>query len=124
MKHNPRQRNGEGLPEASNAQSHTLATLRQSLAGLDDRLSHLHTAVDTLTQLQQVQRTLEGDRQMAQAAHEVAQLQRQADELETALASYIISWQPLKERFWLAVRFGGLGIVVGWVLCSWVIGGR
>lgn len=122
MNHDTRQRNGGRTHEAANAQHNTLPTLRQALASLDNRLSHLHTAVDTLTHLKQVQDTLEGDLQTAQAAHEVVQLQRQVDELEMALTSHILAWQPLKERFWLAVRFGGLGIMVGWVLCSWVLG--
>lgn len=49
---------------------------------------------------------------------ELKQIQQQLEALEVALESQLFSWSGLKEVFWQAVRFGGLGIVVGWLLRS------
>jgi ABC-type uncharacterized transport system ATPase component len=41
-------------------------------------------------------------------------------ELDLTLESRLINeWRLMWEPFWQAVRFGGLGIVIGWVLASW-----
>lgn len=87
-------------------------------------LSQLETAVHGLRQrfdqAQQLQQQRQGVQdQLAQpdlSASETEELQRQLDELEATLESAVISWRSLSEPFWQAVRFGGLGIVIGWVL--------
>jgi hypothetical protein len=41
-------------------------------------------------------------------------------ELDITLESRLINeWRLMWEPFWQAVRFGGLGIIIGWVLASW-----
>lgn len=57
-----------------------------------------------------------------QLKSELDSLQHQLDEVEVMLESQLFSWSSLKEPFWMAVRFGGLGIVVGWVLRSLAAG--
>jgi len=47
---------------------------------------------------------------------EVNALQARLTETELTLESALFSWSSLKEPFWMAVRFGGLGMVLGWVL--------
>ena len=38
------------------------------------------------------------------------------EELDLLLESRLLNlWEP----FWQAVRFGGLGVAIGWFLCSW-----
>jgi DNA repair exonuclease SbcCD ATPase subunit len=54
----------------------------------------------------------------AELKTELKQIQQQIEELEVALESKLFSWSGLKEVFWQAVRFGGLGVVLGWVLKS------
>jgi chromosome segregation ATPase len=49
---------------------------------------------------------------------DIKQLKTQIDELELALESRLFSWRGLKESFWQAIRFGLLGVVVGWLLKS------
>jgi DNA repair exonuclease SbcCD ATPase subunit len=34
--------------------------------------------------------------------------------------SQLFSWVSLKRPFWQAIRFGGLGVIIGWLLKSWV----
>lgn len=49
---------------------------------------------------------------------ELQQIQEQLEAIETNLESQLFSWGSLREPFWQAVRFGGLGVVVGWILKS------
>jgi hypothetical protein len=67
---------------------------------------------------EQVNRELHhgGNRQVLQA--ELNQIRQQLETIELNLESQLFSWGSLKEPFWQAVRFGGLGIVVGWILKS------
>lgn len=49
---------------------------------------------------------------------ELRHIQAQIDTIELNLESQLLSFSSLKEPFWQAVRFGGLGIVIGWILKS------
>lgn len=49
---------------------------------------------------------------------ELKRIKARLEELEVALESRLFSWSSLREAFWQAIRFGGLGIVVGWLLKS------
>jgi predicted RNase H-like nuclease (RuvC/YqgF family) len=105
---------------ASSGPAASVTQLAQNLTALEQRLAALRRAVDNLIQLRQVQATLAGDQQVAEAATEIEELQRRADELEAELFSQVATWHQVKETFWQAVRFGGLGLVVGWLLKSWI----
>lgn len=50
---------------------------------------------------------------------ELKQIQEQLEIIELNLESSLFSWRSLKEPFWQAVRFGGLGIIIGWLLKSY-----
>lgn len=70
---------------------------------------------------QQIERQLQSPRSRAietELKQELKKIRQQLEELEVALESQIFSWSGLKEVFWQAVRFGGLGIVIGWILKS------
>jgi hypothetical protein len=47
---------------------------------------------------------------------ELNQLQARLETLESTLESHLPSWEILREPFWQAIRFGGLGLVLGWIL--------
>ncbi|HAN75568.1 MAG TPA: DUF2203 domain-containing protein [Planktothrix sp. UBA8407] len=53
-----------------------------------------------------------------QLKEELNQLKTQLETLEFDLESRLVTWGSFQEPFWQAVRFGGLGIVIGWVLKS------
>ncbi len=53
-----------------------------------------------------------------QLKDELNQLKIQLETIEFNLESRLVTWGSFKEPFWQAVRFGGLGIVIGWVLKS------
>jgi len=50
---------------------------------------------------------------------EMVRIQQRITAVEADLASQLFSWRQLQEPFWQAVRFGGLGVIVGWLLRSW-----
>jgi peptidoglycan hydrolase CwlO-like protein len=54
----------------------------------------------------------------AELRHELKKLQNALEETELVLESQLFSWSSFKEPFWQAVRFGGIGIVIGWILKS------
>ena len=56
------------------------------------------------------------NRQQIQA--QLRQIGQELDKIELNLESRLFSWGSLKEPFWLAVRFGGLGVLIGWFLKS------
>lgn len=98
-----------------------LTELMQQLEGLEARLQQLKTGVANLMQLQQLQDAPTTDAQ--RSAQEIAHLQETADNFELELASRVVSWHHLQEPFWQAVRFGGLGLLIGWGL-AWFIYAR
>lgn len=72
-------------------------------------------------QKSQIEFQLQHDRTPAtqlELKRELKRIRKQIEELEVALESQLFSWNGLKEVFWLAIRFGGLGVVLGWILKS------
>ncbi len=51
---------------------------------------------------------------------EFLQIQNQLQVLEINLESRLFSWSSVKEPFWQVIRFGGLGVIIGWLLKSCV----
>ncbi|HEY9761106.1 MAG TPA: hypothetical protein V6D07_01210 [Trichocoleus sp.] len=97
--------------------SRRIAELGQTLDQLEERLRHLRTGVTNLAQLHQLQEQLEtSSDQVSLAEAETQSVQQQIEELEAALTNQFFSWQPFREVFWQVVRFGGLGLVVGWLI--------
>ncbi|HEY9884583.1 MAG TPA: hypothetical protein V6C98_13325 [Thermosynechococcaceae cyanobacterium] len=99
-----------------------LATIERSLADLKERYIQVQQDEQTQAQLQERQGQLkqQGQRSPALKA-ELAHLQTQLDELEVKLESRLFSWGSLREPFWQVVRFGGLGIVIGWSIAFTVL---
>ena len=49
----------------------------------------------------------------------IQSLQTQLEEVDLALESRLFAESGLKEVFWQAIRFGSLGVVLGWLLKLW-----
>ena len=49
---------------------------------------------------------------------ELQQIQTELETIELNLESSLFGWHTIKEPFWQAVRFGGLGVAIGWLLKS------
>jgi ribosome-associated translation inhibitor RaiA len=98
-----------------------LDELGRSLQKLQDRYAQVKAdqqRQETLHQrIEQAQRDYASTQDLSLKL-EIKRLKDQLVELEVALESQLFSWSSLKEPFWMAVRFGGLGIVLGWLLKS------
>lgn len=55
-------------------------------------------------------------------AEELAEMQNRIEALKVTLESHLLSWREVQEPFWQIVRFGGLGLVMGWFLRAWIRG--
>jgi hypothetical protein len=69
------------------------------------------------TLLEQQQR-LKRSSKNPQVRSELAAISQRLEELEFHLESSLFSWKNMGDWFWQAVRFLGLGIVIGWWLRS------
>lgn len=101
-----------------------LASVEQSFQALKSR--YVQVQQDQQAQLQVQRRRSELKQQLRRSPTpelqaELKQIQNRLDELEINLESRLFSWESLKEPFWQIVRFGGLGVVIGWFLALAVI---
>ena len=57
---------------------------------------------------------------LPQLKKELREIEQELETIELNLESSLFSWGSMKQPFWQAVRFGGLGILIGWILKSYV----
>ena len=100
-----------------------LYDVERSLVDLKERYAQVKLDRQRQAELQQhlkqVKKELNGKRSPRLKA-ELKQIQEQLEALEVNLESQLFSWKSIKEPFWQAVRFGGLGVIVGWIL-KWLV---
>jgi len=98
-----------------------LAQVERSLTALKERYAEVQRDRQRQAELKHRYEEVRQDRSMARSQQMKAQLKRIEQELETLevnLESSLFSWSSLKEPFWMAVRFAGIGIIIGWLLKS------
>lgn len=117
-------------PDANGRQSEelefeqTLAEVERSLQALKDRHTQVQQDQQRQAELQTRQEQLQRQLQNAPSPAlktEIQHIQDQLDELEVALESRLFSLSTLKEPFWQIIRFGGLGLIIGWSLAFAVL---
>lgn len=92
-------------------------TFANDLAELESGVQAVRQRFEMVRTLQPQQRSLQQQMQAANLSpDQLQQLQKQLDDLTLQLESSLFDWRSLLEPFWQAVRFGGLGIIIGWVL--------
>lgn len=96
----------------------SLQTLKLRYAQVQEDQSHRDYLEQQRHQTQQQLRQARSPEEKRQLQQELRQLRQRLEELDFALESHLFTWSSLKEPFWQAVRFGGLGIVIGWILKS------
>ena len=98
-----------------------LADVERSLVALKQRYTQvqqdLKRQVELQQRLKQVKQELRKNH-MPQFRVELRQIKEQLETIEINLESQLFSWGSLKEPFWQAVRFGGMGVIIGWILKS------
>ncbi|MBD2449525.1 hypothetical protein H6G76_20625 [Nostoc sp. FACHB-152] len=96
-----------------------LAQVERSLLSLKERYHQVICDQQQKAQWQQRQQELKDNQpQTAEIKVELKQIQKQLEVLEINLESQLFSWRSLKKPFWQAVRFGGMGVIIGWILKS------
>lgn len=109
-------------PESADEFEQALLEVEQSLELLKERYKQVQRDRQQQAELQQRREQIKNsgrrgsNRQSLQA--QLKQIQEQLDIIELNLESKLFSWGSLKEPFWQAVRFGGIGIAIGWMLKS------
>lgn len=124
---NPEDTGTDEFEQALSEVERSLHALRERYAQVQGDLDHTAELQHRLKQSRQEGR----GSQLPQMQGEVRQIKQQLKELEVDLESRLLSdsdllalfWQAWRrgligEVFWQIVRFGGLGVVIGWMLKS------
>lgn len=94
-----------------------ISAVEQDIADLKHRHLDIQLAEreQVVLQRQRNELKLKG-RTQPEIKQELDRIQSRLAELDLILESGLLNlWEP----FWQAVRFGGLGIVIGWLVCAW-----
>jgi len=97
-----------------------IAEVERSLLSLKERYAEVQQSQSRQAELQERQREIRQTRQNQHLRQELHQIKEQLEAIELTLESRLFNWSSIKEPFWQAVRFGGLGVILGWVLKSLV----
>ncbi|MFN6517811.1 MAG: hypothetical protein RMY29_025455 [Nostoc sp. CreGUA01] len=100
--------------------SQEIEEVERSLVSLKQRYHQVKGDRQQKAQLQQRQDQLKRHKsQTAEIKAELRQIKQQLETLELNLESQLFSWRSLKKPFWQVVRFGGMGVIIGWILKSY-----
>ena len=98
-----------------------IAQLEQTLADLKHR--HADTQLAAQEQVVLVRQRNELKQKSSrhpEVKQELELIGSRLAELDLMLESRLLDeWKLMREPFWQAVRFGGLGIVIGWFISTW-----
>ncbi|WP_009630359.1 hypothetical protein [Synechocystis sp. PCC 7509] len=98
-----------------------IAEVEQALVALKQRYAQIESdrqrKVELKNRIEEIRPQLANNKLPALSA-ELKEIKTQLETIEVNLESQLFSVDVFKEPFWQAVRFGGLGIVVGWILKS------
>jgi hypothetical protein len=112
----------DSAPVASSTQSLAsiavdLQSIESELATLKARYHQVQTDETQRETLKAQQRELQnGKLESEELKLELQKLTAQLDEVEMRLESRLLSWLGIRQYFWQIVRFGGLGLLLGWGL--------
>jgi CHASE3 domain sensor protein len=99
----------------------TLQDVERSLQEFKVRYAQVQADQQRQQELQQRLSQVQQAPQSPQMQTEIQQIQQQLEALEVALESQLLSWSGFKEIFWQAIRFGGVGVAIGWLLAFAVL---
>ncbi|MCG6137126.1 MAG: hypothetical protein MET45_21245 [Nostoc sp. LLA-1] len=98
-----------------------LEDVERSLVLLRERYDQIQGDRQQQAQWQQRRQELNQNKhQTPEIKAELQHIKQQLEALEVNLESQLFSWRSLKKPFWQIVRFGGMGVIIGWILKSCV----
>lgn len=101
-----------------------LERVERSLQELKERSAQIEHDQQLQKDLEERSQTIRSQLRQSKSSSlklELQKLEKQLEDLEVNLESRLFSWAGFKEVFWQAVRFGGMGIAVGWSLASYTL---
>jgi predicted RNase H-like nuclease (RuvC/YqgF family) len=111
----------QSTADAGDELERSLAEVERSLQQLKERYAEIQRDRHRLPELQQRQEQVKKELRYTrspQLREELRLLQQELEAIELNLESSLVNWGSFKEPFWQAVRFGGIGIAIGWILKS------
>ncbi|MEA5580894.1 hypothetical protein VB620_06020 [Nodularia harveyana UHCC-0300] len=97
-----------------------LEEVETALFSLKQRYNQVQSDRQKQAESQQRRQELQQNKHQTPAIKaELQQIKQQLEALEINLESQLFSWRSLKKPFWQAVRFGGMGVIIGWILKSY-----
>ncbi len=112
----------DSAPVASSTQS--LASIAMDIQAIETELATLKARYQQVQTDETQRETLKAHQMELQNGKggsdefkaELEKLTAQLDEVEMRLESRLLSWLGIRQYFWQIVRFGGLGLLLGWGL--------
>jgi DNA repair exonuclease SbcCD ATPase subunit len=94
-----------------------IAELEQAISDLKQRQADIELAERERVVLERQRNELKHrGHKYPEVKQELEMIRSRVEELDLILESRLLNmWEP----FWQAVRFGGLGIAIGWFISSW-----
>jgi len=96
-----------------------MEALREKFHAFDKRYAEVRGGDRRRNELEAQRANLQQSLPSPELKQELEALEQELSQVELTLESELFSWDGLREIFWQAVRFGGLGIVLGWFLKTW-----
>ncbi len=113
---------GKTPPEDESEFARSLAAAERSLATLKERYTQIQVDRQRQAELghrrEEIRQSVRQN-PLPQLKEELRQIEQELETIELNLESSLFSWGSMKQPFWQAVRFGGLGILLGWILKSY-----
>ncbi|MEG4804416.1 DUF2203 domain-containing protein [Microcoleus sp. ARI1-B5] len=108
--------------EQENEFVQALEAVERSLAAVKERYTQIQVDRQRQAELghrrEDVRQSLRQN-PLPQLKKELREIEQELETIELNLESSLFSWGSIKQPFWQAVRFGGLGILIGWMLKSY-----
>jgi hypothetical protein len=102
----------------------SLQQVERSLDQLKQRYAQVQRDQQRQNKLQERQTEIQSELKSTKTPalrEELRKIEQELETLELNLESQLFSWAGFKEVFWQAVRFGGLGLAIGWSLAFYTL---
>ena len=98
-----------------------IAELEQAIVALKHRQVNIQLATREQVVLQRQRNELtHQNSKHPEVKQELELIRSRLEQLDITLESRLLNeWKLMWEPFWQAVRFGGLGIAIGWFISTW-----
>jgi predicted RNase H-like nuclease (RuvC/YqgF family) len=94
----------------------SLTEIESEIDRLRERYQQISTDDLAREELRLRRKVVKSRGRSTEAKQELQEITARLDQLDTALESQLMTMEP----FWTAVRYGGLGLLIGWGIKTWL----